>query len=345
MSSSPSFEIFARRFVGSGNAWASSIASVRGSPSGWRTAAISVAVAAAVAFIAIALFPSPAFAWTPGTHVFLGEAVLRSLAMLPSSIGELLAAFPYDFLYGSIAADTSIAKKYAAAGRHCHAWHVGLEIREQARDEPLHAFALGYLAHLAADAVAHNYFVPRQLAITSSTSALGHSYWESRFETHLGERFARRARELILLDHARSDAHLDRILSPTIFSTPTNRRIFRGMVYVTDTESWQRIFHLMSEKSRWDLPDTDVGAYLTRSFDFIIDFLSRVEGSEPYALDPSGLDPLRQAKRVRRAALRQGGEELVAAEANRYFGMPSSPLAFARELRAPLYPVARIASS
>ena len=66
-------------------------------------------VAAGIAIMAISLFPSPAFAWTPGTHVFLGEAVLRSLAMLPANIAELLAAFPYDFLYGSIAADTSIA--------------------------------------------------------------------------------------------------------------------------------------------------------------------------------------------------------------------------------------------
>jgi hypothetical protein len=187
--------------------------------------------------------------------------------------------------------------------------------------------------------------VPRQLATTSSTAALGHSYWESRFETHLGERYARRARELILLDHARSDAHLDRILSPTIFSTPTNRRIFRGMVYVTDTESWQRIFQLMSEKSRWDLPESDVDGYLTRSFDFIVDFLRRVEGSEPYALDPSGDAPLRLAKRVRRAALRHGGEELVATEAQRHFGMPSSNLQFARALPSPLYPLARVDSS
>ena len=310
-----------------------------------RAAAVTLVIAAALAIVAIALFPSTALAWTPGTHVFLGEAVLRSLPLLPASVAELLAAFPYDFLYGSIAADTSIAKKYAAAGRHCHAWHVGLEIREKARDEPLHAFALGYLAHLAADAVAHNYFVPRQLAVTSSTAALGHSYWESRFETHLGERYARRARELILLDHARSDAHLDRILSPTIFSTPTNRRIFRGMVYVTDTESWQRIFQLMSEKSRWDLPDADVGAYLTRSFDFIVDFLRRVEGSEPYTLDPSGETPLRLAKQVRRAALRQGGEELVTTEAHRHFGLPSSALRFASDLPAPLYPLARAASN
>jgi hypothetical protein len=312
---------------------------------GGRATSRWIAGVAALAIVVIALFPSPAFAWTPGTHVFLGEAILRSLALLPAAVAELLAAFPYDFLYGSIAADTSIAKKYAAAGRHCHAWHVGLEIREQARDEPLHAFSLGYLAHLAADAVAHNYFVPRQLAVTSSTSALGHSYWESRFETHLGERYARRARELILLDHARSDAHLDRILSPTIFSTPTNRRIFRGMVYVTDTESWQRIFQLMSERSRWDLPDTDVDAYLARSFDYIVDFLGRVEQSEPYRLDPSGDVPLRLAKRVRRAALRQGGEDLVVAEAHRHFGLPESTLRYAAELPTPLYLPARVANN
>jgi hypothetical protein len=309
------------------------------SPRPRRLPAIAVAIVLAV--VAVALVPSAAYAWTPGTHVFLGEAVLRSLALVPPGIGDLLRAFPYDFLYGSIAADTSIAKKYAPVGRHCHSWTVGLEIHEQARDEPLRAFGLGYLAHLAADVVAHNFFVPRQLAITSSTSALGHSYWESRFETHLGERFARRARELILLDHTRSDAHLDRILSPTLFSTPTNRRIFRGMVYVTDTESWQRVFQLMAEMSRWDLPEGDVGGYVARSYDFILDFLNRVDRSEPYTHDPSGEDRLRLAKRVRRAALREGGEELAQEEADRHFGMPQSTLSFAASLPEPVYPPAR----
>ena len=53
--------------------------------------------------------------------------------LLPAAIAELLRAFPYDFLYGSIAADTSIAKKYAPVGRHCHSWTVGLEIYDGAR--------------------------------------------------------------------------------------------------------------------------------------------------------------------------------------------------------------------
>ena len=302
----------------------------------WRTLA-----AAALGVLAVAALPSDAWAWTPGTHIFLGEAVLRALPLLPGGVAELLAAFPYDFLYGSIAADTSIAKKYAPAGRHCHSWNVGFEIHERAKDEALRAFALGYLAHLAADTVAHNYFVPRYLAITSSTSALGHSYWESRFETHLGERFSRRAREVILLDHGRSDEHLDRILSPTIFSTSTNRRIFRGMVYVTDTESWQRIFQLASERSRWDLTDPDVGRYLVRSFDYTMDLLRRFQAAEAFALDPAGEEPLRMAKRVRRDARRSGSDIRVNEEALKYFGMPETQLAIAASLAEPIYPVAR----
>ncbi len=287
---------------------------------------------------ALAVTPDCAWAWTPGTHIFLGEAVLRSLHMLPATVAELLHAFPYDFLYGSIAADSSMAKKYAPAGRHCHEWHVGLEILEKARDEPLRSFALGYLAHLAADTVAHNYFVPRQLTVTSSTASLGHSYWESRFETHIGDRPGRRARQIIQLDHSRADSLLDKVLSPTIFSTHTNRRIFRGMVMVSDADSWQRIFQVMSENSRWDLLDSEVERYMETSFDFVVDFLKRTEESMPYKLDPRGDLALRSAKRIRRATLRGAGPEELSSEADSHFGLPVTDLTFWRELDEPLNP-------
>lgn len=295
------------------------------------------AIALAV-LLALLLVPGTAHAWTPGTHIFLGEAVLRSLAMLPNSIAELLAAYPHDFLYGSIAADTSIAKKYAVAGRHCHSWKVGFEIHDAAQSSPLRAFGLGYLAHLAADAVAHNYFVPHQLTITSTTAALGHSYWESRFDGHIGEQFSRTARQLILRDHSLSDGHLDRILSPTIFSTPTNRRIFRGMVHVADTESWQRIFHMVAEKSRWDLSEPEVTAYVARSFDFVVDLLNQLDSAEPLKLDPAGTAPLREAKKIRRVALRRGGEDHVREQAMHHFGLPHSKLTYSKTLPEPLYP-------
>jgi hypothetical protein len=322
----------------SGSVWASE----RGHAALPRALRIGALVAGAL--LLIVLLPHAAYAWTPGTHVYLGEAVLRSLPQLPAAVAELLRAFPYDFLYGSIAADTSIAKKYVPTGRHCHSWTVGLEIHASAPDEPMRAFGLGYLAHLAADAIAHNHFVPKQLAVTASTSAVGHSYWESRFETHLGSACARQARDLILLDHSRADGLLDRILSPTIFSTQTNRRIFRGMVHVADNEGWQRIFGLMTENSRWDLSNAEVGQYLDHAYDSIIDFLIRFEGSATYRLDPSGDDALRSAKRVRREALRSGGAEFVQTEAERHFGLPALTLGYSRALASPLYDVRRAAS-
>jgi hypothetical protein len=138
---------------------------------------------------------------------------------------------------------------------------------------------------------------------------------------------------------------LDRILSPTIFSTPTNRRIFRGMVVVADSESWQRIFQLMKENSRWDLTDSEVGPYLERSFDYIVDFLRRIEKSEPYRLDPSGDLPLRLAKRVRKDVLRREGDDELREEAERHFGMPESGLRFSQQLELPLYTPSRSASN
>jgi hypothetical protein len=275
-------------------------------------------------------FPEPLQAWTPGTHIYLGEAVLANLGSLPSLAADLLRAFPFDFLYGNIAADSSIAKKYAPVGRHCHAWHVGQEIYDLAKSDALRAFGLGYLSHLAADVVAHNFFVPRQLVLTSSSTGFGHSYWESRFETPLGDRFARTAKEVILLDHAPADAHLDQIIAPTIFSVRTNRRLFRGMVHLTETQGWKRAFQVAEKRSRWDLPVRDIERHLALSFDYIIAMLADPE-AEPRRLDPAGDHPLRIAKRMRREVLLAGGwrePERLQAAAEARFGLPERPLQF-----------------
>lgn len=289
-----------------------------------------IALAAVLAVTGIALWPSLAHAWTPGTHIFLGESVLANLAQLPVAVADLLRAFPYDFLYGNIAADTSIAKKYAPVGRHCHSWHVGQEIVERAESDPLRVFGLGYLAHLAADTVAHNYFVPGQLVVTSSTIALGHSYWESRFETHLGEQYARTAMDVLRMDHTSAEAHLDRILAPTIFSVRTSRRLFRGMVGLTETQSWQRAFQIMAQKSRWDLTDQMVERHMSLSFQLVMELLSESEGMVR-RLDPAGDASLHLAKRMRLDVVRSripGDYETLSGLAAEHFGLPDYGLSF-----------------
>ena len=287
-----------------------------------------IAVTAGLFILAFLLLPSVAHAWTPGTHIFLGESVLANLAQLPAAVADLLRAFPYDFLYGNIAADTSIAKKYAPVGRHCHSWHVGQEIFDRAESDALRSFGLGYLSHLAADTIAHNFYVPRQLVVTSSTIALGHSYWESRFETHLGESYSREAMDLIRRDHTAADTLLDRVLAPTIFSVRTSRRLFRGMVGVTETQSWQRAFQILQEKSRWDLTSHMVRRHIALSYQLVMEVLGEDQGLAK-KLDPSGDASLRLAKRMRLDVMRNRlprERGRLSTVAGKHFGLPDYQL-------------------
>ena len=280
----------------------------------------------AAAVLLVLVLPGEAWAFGPATHVFLGQHLLESLHLLPPAMAEILRRHPRSFLYGSIAADISLAKKYVPAGRHCHYWHVGEEIFTRAQSEQLQAVGLGYLSHLAADTIAHNFFVPRQFVITSSTKALGHAYWEHRLDVQLGERYTSLAREVIMnFDHSAADALFDEILSRTIFSFNTNLRIFRGMIHVQDNDRWHAVFERLIEKSRWDLSDDTIERYMVTSFDYVVDYLLRRRASNPAALDPVGEFNLHLSKQIRKMALKEGPKDprRLLETADDFFPIPS----------------------
>lgn len=287
---------------------------------------------AAIALAWLFLVPEPVGAWGPATHVALGEAILNSLYLLPPAIRLILERFPIHFLYGSVAADISFAKKYVPEGRHSHSWTVGEEIRKTAPDEALLATSYGYLAHLAADTIAHNTFIPRRLFLTRTAKAHGHTYWEHRMDLHVGEEFLGKARRLVMdYDHTAEDELFDRVLASTIFTFRANRRIFRGMIQFQDNDRWKNVFDRVLKSSRYDLPEARVETYMGISFDYIVDYFSNGDGSRPRALDPVGALNLRIAKKLRRAGMAEGGRqapEILEEMADRFFPLPRGPLLY-----------------
>jgi hypothetical protein len=293
----------------------------------------------ALAILWILLAPERVYAWGPATHVALGEAVLGALYLLPPTIQALLERFPLHFLYGSVAADISFAKKYVPEGRHCHRWDIGEEILDAAESERMAAVGYGYLAHLAADTIAHNVFVPRQLLLTSTTQALGHTYWEHRMDMHVGEDFLSLARHIVVEhDHSEADELFDEVLSRTLFSFRTNRRIFRGMIRFQGHERWQRVFGQVLANSRFDLPNPIVDQYFERSFDYVVAYLRERATSVPGDLDPVGDFNLRLAKKVRRRALSDhtaDHPEVLREMADEFFPLPDADLLYWPQIEDP----------
>jgi hypothetical protein len=276
------------------------------------------------------LVPESAAAWGPATHVALGEAVLSSLYLIPPAIRAIIERFPLHFLYGSVAADISLAKKYVPEGRHCHRWEVGEEILASAESERLQSVGYGYLAHLAADTIAHNIFVPRQLLMTNTTQALGHAYWEHRMDMHVGEDFLSMARHVVMdHDHSEADELFDDVLSRTVFSFQTNRMIFRGMIRFQGHERWQRVFGQVLANSRFDMPSPLVDQYFEHAFEHIIAYLRDRGSSRAGGMDPVGDLNLKLAKKVRRRVMSDHTTyhpEVLEEMADAFFAFPSEPL-------------------
>ena len=143
--------------------------------------------------VALAMFEalggSTAQAWGPATNVQLANEMLSHVALLPSAIAGLLSRYAVDFIFGNIAADVVFAKKKSRKKQICHQWKTGFQLLDEAPSDPSRAFAYGYLAHLAADTVAHNKYIPRQVVLNRTSRNVGHLYWELRADLTVHPRY------------------------------------------------------------------------------------------------------------------------------------------------------------
>lgn len=151
-------------------------------------------------------------------------------------------------------------------------------------------------------------------------------------DMHVGEEFLALARHVVVdHDHSEADRLFDEVLSHTLFSFQTNRRIFRGVIRFQGHERWQKVFGQVLSSSRFDLPEPIVDRYFELSFDYLVGYL-RDRGSSPAAeLDPVGDLNLRLAKKVRRRAMSDhtaDHPEVLAEMADAFFALPSTELEF-----------------
>ena len=250
--------------------------------------------------IAVIMFPSDALAWGGGIHLQLGANVLANPGTLPAAVAALLAAYPRDFLYGCIAADITIGKKFTHYLLNCHRWGIGQKILKNAATDRQRACAYGYLSHLAADTIAHNYYVPHKIIHSFATVTMKHAYWEMRFEAFVDKDIWELAREVCHADHQANDKLLRSVLTTTIFSFGTNKRIFNSIMLLSRLEKWQQAMQTLSRNSRYKLVESDRDEYLKLTGEAVFDFLQNPEGSRFLKTDPTGEKALAAAEALRK---------------------------------------------
>lgn len=254
---------------------------------------------AALAFGLGLLAPGAAFAWGPGTHLELGTKVIANLGLLPLALQELLREHPLDYFYGSIAADIIVGKKFTHYLRHCHRWALGLEVLDKAENEAQKSFAWGYLSHLAADVVAHNYFVPYKTMMSFNSRGMNHTYWEVRFDTYASDEVWLIPPQLSEQMLTGNDELLKRSLSNTLFSFRTNKVIFNSVILMGRFRNWQNILRESLSQSATPLDVRRVEKYKELSLEAILSFLIDKEEAWCFKADPTGHQSLKAASVIR----------------------------------------------
>jgi hypothetical protein len=257
----------------------------------------------ALVALCVLVIPTDAHAWAPLAHLGFSAQALGQLGSVPGPTRSLLLEYGHEFLYGSLAADIVVGKNLARYVYHCHNWRVGFNVAREARTGPERAFSLGFLAHLAADTVAHNYYVPLQTVASFHRPRARHAYWELRYDQRMDRDLPRLAREVSGRPYRAHDRLLSRALrGASVLPFPVTRGLFGSLLASAGSPAFQALSRAALAPHRGlELEDelvVETGWMATRA---ILGVLREGERSEAARADATGTRNLRMASRLARS--------------------------------------------
>jgi len=273
--------------------------------------------------VAILAWPSDALAWGPLAHLSFSAQALANTGPLTGALRSLLGEFGNEFLYGSLAADIVVGKNMARFVHHAHNWKVGFHVLSQARGDPEKAVGWGFLAHLAADTVAHNYYVPWKTLSSFHKARTRHAYWELRYDQRLDPALSQLARQVATRTTRFHDHFIRRSLHrASVLPFSVSRQLFRSLVMSAKLRRFQNVsrFALAPERSlplEQDLIDeTNELAVVA-----ILGLLMEGRHCEAATADATGERNLAMAEKLRRQlTLQVRSGQLTAIEAHQMVG-------------------------
>jgi hypothetical protein len=261
-----------------------------------------VTVPLAALALAILVFPSDAQAWGPLAHLNFSAQALQALGTVQPSLRHLLQDFGNEFLYGSLAADIVVGKNMARYLYHCHNWRVGFNVFKHARGGSEQAFALGFLSHLSADTVAHNYFVPFKTLASYHKRNTKHAYWELRYDQRMDRDLSRVARQVTTRFYRNHDDYLERMLyGSSVIPFGVSKQLFRSLLTIARVGRFHHVSRLALARERNLVLEPDLVVETNQlAVEAILGMLSEGERSMAAHADATGARNIRIAQDLRK---------------------------------------------
>ena len=243
------------------------------------------------------VFSGRVWAWGPAIHTVIACRILDDIVQIVPAISGIIRAFPLEYLYGSLAADFFVGKGEKKKKGHSHNWETGHRILLEAKNDQESSYAWGFLSHLAADIIAHNYFVPSLVQLASTWKRAGHLYWEARADYSIEPGYIRMARDVLNMDDLGCDDLLRSAVGKRKNGLRARRHIFTQSVNLSDYFRSSQSLFLVYQGSRYRISEEYMDFMINLSYRLVKDILNRSESSACLSFDPIGSRNLRLAGR------------------------------------------------
>lgn len=235
-----------------------------------------------ICFLSILLTPSIAEAWGPLTHVYLGSELLNlGISVIPPGIYSVIKKFKSDFIYGNLSADIIIGKRFQELKKNTHNWDIAWKLFGAAKTDRQKAFAYGYLTHLSADTVVHN--------LKKSSLPFKHSFMEVKSDSIIDKKYRKILKSLAKKNvHRKNDIFLEDMLECVFFSFKTNKRIFKGILFLSRVQNYSPLSNFIDKRFPFEIPLMDIYKSQKESLKRMIELLKNGANSRVLMEHPLG---------------------------------------------------------
>lgn len=228
-------------------------------------------------------------------HTAIACRILNDGVGILPAIALILKSFPREFVYGSLAADFFVGKGSKPREGHSHNWQTAFRLLRKAKSDQQAAYAYGFFSHLAADVIAHNYFVPNLIHQVSTWRKMGHLYWEAKADHAVGPLYLNIARDILSKDELGCDELLKAATGKKRNGLKTRRQIYTHTVKLSDYITSSMSAALIDMSSRYRISSAYLAFMANLSYDLAKDSLSHPYSSPCLSFDPIGSQNLRLA--------------------------------------------------